>query len=386
MEAKKYRVIGLMSGSSLDGLDIAFCEFTVDTANISDWKIIHAETVPLSEMWQSRLAYLPQQSAKTYAQTHVYFGHYLADLVNDFLEKMPSSISDKNRTPDFIASHGHTIFHFPDKRFTAQIGDGAAIAVKTGYPVISDFRTQDIAINGEGTPLAPLADKHLFAGYDFYLNVGGIANVSCNVNGKMIAFDIGGANQVLNGLAQLANVEYDDGGKLSASGNIVNELLQTINSIPYFAAPYPKSLGNQWVRNNLVKTYLEYPASVEDRLRTAVEQLAEQTVSSLLQIIDTEKLEPKKFRMLATGGGVFNSFLMERIEVLFAENESAKLRGMELEIIIPEPSIIDFKEAILIALLGVLRVENIPNCLASVTGASRDTIGGSIHQGSQKFI
>lgn len=365
MSAKTYKVLGLMSGSSLDGLDIAFCEFNLENENISAWKILQAETLPFSEMWQSRLAHLPIQNALTYAQTHVYFGHYIGQLVNDFLLKYKIQ-------PDFIASHGHTIFHFPDKRITAQIGDGGALAATTGYTVISDFRTQDIAIDGEGTPLAPIADKYLFEGYDFYLNIGGIANISCNVNGKMIAFDIGGANQVFNGLANLANMEYDEDGKLAAAGEIENELLQQINSIDYFSQKYPKSLDNQWVRNNLLKLYLGYSSSVENRLRTACEQLAEQTVLSVLQIIEDEGLAHKKYRMLPTGGGVFNSFLMERMQALFLEK-------IDLEIVVPQKEIVQFKEAALMALLGVLRMENIPNCLASVTGARRDTVGGAIY-------
>lgn len=365
MAIKTYNAIGLMSGSSLDGLDIAYCKFHLENENISAWELLKAETIPFSEMWQSRLAHLPTQGALIYAKTHAYFGHYMGELVIDFMSR-------NNVIPDFIASHGHTIFHHPDKRMTAQIGDGGALAAVTGLTVISDFRTQDIAIGGEGTPLAPVADKYLFEGYDFYLNIGGIANVSCNVNGKMIAFDIGGANQVFNGLAVLMNQEYDNEGKIAASGEVVNTLLQEVNSIDYFSQNYPKSLDNQWVVQNLLKKYREFPESVENRMRTAVEQLAEQTVSSVLHIIENEGLTNKKYRMLATGGGVFNSFLMQRMQELFKEK-------VDLEIVIPEKKIIGFKEAILMALLGVLRMENIPNCLASVTGARRDTIGGAIY-------
>lgn len=365
MSIKTYQVLGLMSGSSLDGLDIAFCEFNLESENISSWEILQAETLPFSEMWQSRLAHLPAQNALTYAQSHAYFGHYMGQLVNSFLEKHKIE-------PDFIASHGHTIFHFPDKRMTAQIGDGAALAATTGYTVISDFRTQDIAIDGEGTPLAPAADKYLFEGYDFYLNIGGIANISCEANGKMIAFDIGGANQIFNRLANLVNLEYDEDGKLAASGKIENELLQQINSIDYFSQKYPKSLDNQWVGHHMIKPFLAFPASIENRLRTGCEQLAEQTVLSVLQIIEKEGLNKESYRMLATGGGVFNLFLIQRMQELFSEK-------INLEIVIPKKEIVQFKEAALMALLGVLRMENIPNCLASVTGAKRDTIGGAIY-------
>lgn len=369
MASKLYSTIGLMSGSSLDGLDIAYCKFEVSDGAISAWELLKAETIPFSEMWQSRLAHLPHQSALTYAKTHTYFGHYMGELVIDFMSR-------NDLIPDFIASHGHTIFHHPEKRMTAQIGDGGALAATTGLTVISDFRTQDIAIGGEGTPLAPLADKYLFAGYDFYLNIGGIANISCNVNGKMIAFDIGGANQVLNGLAVLANQEYDNEGQIASRGKVVEPLLQEVDAIDYFSQKYPKSLDNQWVIQNLLKKYREYPETVENRMRTAVEQLAEQTVLSLIQIVENENLTKKQFRMLATGGGVFNTFLINRIKEL----SKGKI---ELEIVIPTKEMVQFKEAILMGLLGVLRMENIPNCLASVTGAKRDTIGGAIYQGTR---
>lgn len=372
MSAKIYKVLGLMSGSSLDGLDLAMTEFHLHNNEVTKWKIIAADTIPFSEMWQSRLAHLPQQSALIYAKTHAYFGHYMGELVNSFLSKYQVE-------PDFIASHGHTIFHYPDKRMTAQIGDGAALAATTGFPVIADFRTQDIAIGGEGAPLAPTADKFLLNGYDFYLNLGGIANVSCDANGKIVAFDIGGANQMLDALARLAGVDYDDGGQLAQKGKVVDELLQQVGAVDYFSQKYPKSLDNQWVVNNLVKKYLEYPASVEDRLRTAVEQLAQQTVLDVVQVIDNEQLTNEEYKMLATGGGVFNTFLMERMQALFKEK-------IDLEIVIPEPNIIQFKEAVLMGLLGVLRVEHIPNCMASVTGARRDTIGGAIYQGTKKMI
>ena len=368
MAIKTYHSIGLMSGSSLDGLDIAFCKFKVENDIVLNWELLKAETIPFSEMWYSRLAHLPTQSALVYAKTHVYFGHYMGELVIDFMSR-------NNILPDFISSHGHTVFHHPDKRMTSQIGDGGALAATTGLMVVSDFRTQDIALGGEGTPLAPAADKYLFDVYDFYLNIGGIANISCNANGKMIAFDIGGANQVFNGLAYLADQDYDKGGKIAANGAVVNELLREVNSIDYFSKKYPKSLDNQWVVQNLLKIYREYPESVENRMRTAVEQLAEQTVLSIIQIVENERLTNNKYRMLATGGGVFNSFLIQRMQELFKEK-------INLEIIVPKQETIEFKEAILMALLGVLRLENIPNCLASVTGARRDTIGGAVYYGT----
>ncbi|MEL6926427.1 MAG: anhydro-N-acetylmuramic acid kinase [Bacteroidota bacterium] len=240
MEKKSYTVLGLMSGSSLDGLDIACCQFTINpkasdrTDFLVDWHLAQAATIRFSEQWQGRLAYLPAQDALTFAKTNTYFGHYTGELVNAFLQKF-------DLKPDFIAAHGHTIFHYPDKRLTVQIGDGAALAATTGLPVVCDFRTHDIAIDGEGAPLAPLADQLLLPGYDFYLNLGGIANVSASIGDRFVAFDIGPANQVLNALANQLDIEYDDEGKIAASGEVITTLLHEVNDIAYFRKMYPKS-------------------------------------------------------------------------------------------------------------------------------------------------
>ena len=203
-----------MSGSSMDGLDIAYCQFQIEEKRKISWQVLKAETIRYPEKWQVRLGQLVHQDALTFAKTHTYFGHYMGELVNHFIKKHKIS-------PDFIAAHGHTIFHYPMDRVTIQIGDGAALAATTGLPVINNFRTHDIALNGEGTPLAPIADKYLFPDYDFYMNIGGIANITCNANGKHVAFDIGPANQVLNILANQLGLPYDDKGAIARKG-IVN--------------------------------------------------------------------------------------------------------------------------------------------------------------------
>ncbi|MGK0365830.1 MAG: anhydro-N-acetylmuramic acid kinase [Saprospiraceae bacterium] len=367
-----YRALGLMSGSSLDGLDIAYCEIQV--ARSPEFRILHsdilvAETLPFSEQWVVRLKNLPQQNALVFAKTHTYFAHYLADLVKEFC------IKNKVK-PDFISSHGHTIFHQPENRITVQIGDGAALAGKTGYPVICDFRTHDIALNGEGTPLAPIADKWLYPGYDLYLNIGGIANISCDLDRGFIAYDIGVANQIFNTLANLAGKDYDESGDLARAGKVNQELLAQVNEIAYFSQSYPKSLDNSWISQNILPLYLEAEISLEDKMCTAVEQLAQQLQKEIEIIKRKEKLNRDKYRIFATGGGVFNTFLIERMQELCVGTE----------IVLPEPKVINFKEAALMALLGVLRVENQVNCLSSVTGAKFDTIGGAIYQGRKRFV
>ena len=380
-KTKKYTAIGLMSGSSLDGLDIACCEFevVVNTPNntnpqnaIKNWELIAAATVPFSEQWVARLHDLPRQTAYNFAKTHTYFGHYMSELVNVFLQTHQIE-------PDFIASHGHTVFHFPEKRGTTQIGDGAALAALTGYPVINDFRTQDVAIDGEGAPLAPIADQLLLQGYDFYLNLGGIANITCNANGKFVAFDIGPANQVLNIMAHQLGLPFDKDGEIAAAANPIPQLQNAVDALPYFQQAYPKSMDNNWIKEKVFPLYFESPENWEDKLHTACEQLAAQTATAIDQIIQKENFVKDQYQLLPSGGGALNQFLMQKIE---------KACNQKHQVIFAQPdnNIIEYKEAILMALMGVLRVENYANCLQSVTGAKYDSIGGSIHQGRKKMI
>ncbi len=358
-----------MSGSSLDGLDLAFCNFVLEEGlEALSWELIAADTFPFSPQCVSRLHHLAQQDALTFAKTHAYFGHYLAELSQQFLYK-------HQLKPDFIASHGHTIFHYPDQRLSVQVGDGASLAVLTGLPVVSDFRTQDVAIDGDGAPLAPLADYYLFRGYDYYLNLGGIANISALNGQRPVAFDVGPANQVLNALAQLRERPYDDAGARARRGTVQEDLLESVDALPYFGQVYPKSLDNNWVRQRVLPLYLQHPASPEDKLRTACEQLARQVRRAIALIGQQEKLplrpEVPTSSLYLTGGGAFNHFLVERIDQL--------CEPLGVSSIIPSEKIIQFKEAILIALLGVLRMERKVNCWSSVTGAKRNTIGGSVY-------
>ncbi len=364
MPAKTYKALGLMSGSSLDGLDLAFCEFSIDGTSF-DWKLLIGETMPFSEMWQARLAHLPMQNAEVYAKSHIYLGYYFGELCNAFLKK-------HNIQPDFIASHGHTIFHDPEHRYSAQIGDGAAIAATTGIQTIDNFRTQDIALNGEGAPIAPIADRYLIPGYDFYLNIGGIVNISCKANDQFIAFDISGANQVLNRLANEMGLPYDNGGQLAASGKLLPDLFEASNTLDYLNNPYPKSLSNQWVQKSLVPLFLEHEGSIPDKLCTMVHHTAYQIQQSILQIVSKENLSKDLYKMIATGGGAHNSFLIKTIQDY----------SQQVKLEIPDRNIIEFKEAALMALMGVLRLEGIPNTIHTVTGATRDTISGAIHAGS----
>lgn len=373
---KRYQVLGIMSGSSLDGLDLALCRFAIQTGHpndqlIHEWELIEGTTLPFSAKWKERLHSLPSADALDIMQADVDFGHYTGQMVNQFLEKV-------NTKPDFIAFHGHTIFHDPSKLLTVQIGDGASVAAETSLPVINQFRHQDVACRGEGAPIASIADKYLLADYDFCLNLGGISNVTALLPDKAIAFDIGPANQILNALAAHRQLEYDDEGRIAAAGQVHQPLLEQLNQADYYQQDYPKTLDNFWGRRYILSKLEASELSLEDQMRTAVAHIAHQIAHSLEKLIQKEKLHKQSYRLLPSGGGVFNTFLMKELEQM--------LEPSNITIQTPDPSFAAFKEAILMALMGVLRVENIPNVMCTVTGAARDTIGGAIHQGHSKLI
>ncbi len=359
-----YHAIGLMSGSSLDGLDIAYCHFDIKNDQIK-WEILEAETLAYDEKWQLRLSELPNQSALHFAKTHTYYGHYTGELVNQFLTK-------HNIDPDFIASHGHTIYHYPNKLFTCQIGDGAAIAAKTGLPVICDFRSHDVALEGEGTPLAPTIDKYLFPEYRFLLNLGGIANITYQLKGEQIAFDITPCNQVLNSLSELLGLEYDHNGENAAKGELIVPLYNFLNQYPFYKREHPKSLDNQDIKTKYLAKVLSYEASIQDKLHTGCKVFGHQIAQSILALQPNED-----DKLLITGGGAYNSFLLQCLSDELKE---------KLIIVKPSNQIIEYKEALLMALLGVLRVENKENCFAQITKAQSNSIGGAIYQGIKKHI
>lgn len=358
-----------MSGSSLDGLDLAYCQFEVTTEpefKVLSWQILQAEMFEYSKIWQKKLQELPQTDARNFAATHVQYGHYTGKIVADFIAKYQLQ-------PDCIASHGHTIFHHPEEQFTIQIGDGAAIAAQTNCKVINDFRAMDIALGGQGAPIASTADKYLFAEYDFMLNIGGIINITAKTNEQYVAFDITAANQILNMLAQELELDYDPAGKYAASGKLIPELLKKLNEIEYLQATYPKTLDNGWVRNTILPHFMDSSQQVEDRLYTACQHIAMSTADAIAQILVRAKPNTdKSYKMLVTGGGAFNSFLMKCVE-------QACSKHLKLHIDASQKMLIEYKEAVLMALMAVMRLEGIPNCLSSATGAKKDAIGGTIH-------
>ena len=362
-----YESLGLMSGSSLDGIDIAHCRMHWDGQKITDWQLLAAETLPYSQVWHDRLKGLPEQNALNFAKTNTYFGYYMGELVNQF--KKEKGITNI----DYIASHGHTIFHDPERRYTVQIGHGGALAAITRNKVISDFRVQDVALFGEGAPLAPLADAYLFDGYDFYLNIGGIANLSANRKGRRIGFDFAPANQVLNFLAGELGLPYDTEGQIARGGTISTALLAQLQAAGYYKKAYPKSMANEWIRAAVIPIFIENELPIADQLATATELIALELTAAIRQIRQTEAWPIENARLLASGGGVFNAYLMERMQaLLFSE---------KVDIILPEKPIIEFKESLLMSLLGLLRLEAVANCWPELTGAKRATVNGGIYLG-----
>jgi anhydro-N-acetylmuramic acid kinase len=340
-----------MSGTSLDGLDIAACIFHKE-GNTWHYEIEEAECVTYSEEWSRQLQEAPGLNGYALTKLDTSYGFFIGEKVNDFLKRLRAK-------PDLVSSHGHTIFHNPSERISLQIGKASAISAVTGLPVVSDFRSMDVSSGGQGAPLVPAADKILFGEYAYCLNLGGIANISYDENETRIAYDICPCNLVLNRLANEAGKEYDEDGSLARQGNLNSELLQQLNSWQYYLLAPPKSLDKETLLKDLMPLIQGFTIPVSDKLRTVTEHIA-------LMIAGSLKTEGKK--MLATGGGAFNSFLMERLSFLSGIN-----------VIVPDKKLVSFKEALAFAFLGLLRVMNEPNCLKSVTGAKHDSVGGSLY-------
>ena len=365
-----YRAIGLMSGSSLDGLDIVYAEFHENAAKWN-YEILHADCYPYSDEWIDRLKNAISLPALDYQLLHTDYGHYLGQQVNKFIEK-----NKLQYHVALITSHGHTSFHVPSKRMTAQLGDGAAIAAETQLPVVTDLRALDIALGGQGAPIVPIGEKLLLGDYDFFLNLGGIANLSANssISPAYIAFDICPANRILNMLVGELGKEYDAGGEIASSGETNIHLLDKLNALDYYKQPYPKSLANDFGTDIVYPLIKSTVIETKDALRTYIEHIVIQ-IKNAITALKNDK--PKKInqKLLATGGGAFNTFLMARLR--------DNLKETGIEVIIPDSRLVNYKEALIMALIGILRWRQEYNVLSSVTGAARDSIGGALWIGQE---
>ncbi len=368
MKTNHFRIIGLMSGSSLDGVDLVHCEFDIQTKpqfEMLDWSITHAQTIPFDQQTISRIKHAINLSGKDLALLDHDLGRLFGEMVQNFIEI-------NHLDPDFISSHGHTVFHYPTEGFTLQIGHPSEIVAKTGLPVIGDFRSTDIALNGQGAPFAPIVDRYLFSNYDVLVNLGGIMNASfLNDPNNIIAFDIAPCNQTLNHLASALGHAFDNRGRLAAGGTANPSLLSELSYWPFFAKTYPKSLDNTEIQTEFHAIIHRSAISLEDKLATVVELIA----LKLKEAVETQLagINPK---ILLTGGGAFNDFMVH----CFRKNIP------NATIIIPDEILISFKEGLLMTLMGLLRVSNQVNVMKSVTGGKSDHVAGAIYQGLIKRI
>ena len=346
-----------MSGTSLDGLDLCYCLIKNDGDTWS-FEIIETQSISYEPEMKAKLKNSIHLKADELLQFHNQYGSWLG-------EQSKSFISEKKLDVDYIASHGHTTHHHPEKGLTFQIGSGQHLANASEYKVICDFRSNDVALGGQGAPFVPIGDQLFFSNYDFCLNLGGISNISFNENGKRIAYDIGLANMVLNHITQKSNLAFDDGGKLARSGQLNQSMFSQLNDLEYYSLPYPKSIGYEWFIEKVVPIVERITDSMENKLHTAVHHICEKVAQA---IFNHEKKNHST--LLVTGGGALNDYLIETLQ--------EKL-GPKTEVIVPSKELIEFKEALVFALMGALRIENKINVLMSVTGAARNSSSGVLY-------
>jgi len=353
-----------MSGSSLDGLDIAFTELQ-EIAGKWNYEIIYASCLEYDAEWKQKLASSTHLPAIDYQLLHTEYGRFIGKKINEFIDT-----NNLHHQVSIISSHGHTTFHLPGKKMTHQLGDGSAIAAETALPVTSDLRSLDIALGGQGAPIVPLGEKLLFGDYNYFLNIGGIANISINKENEIVAYDVCAANRVLNMLAGEKNLAFDDEGKISSHGHIHEDLLEKLNALAYYNQPHPKSLANSFGTDIVYPLLKSFNLNLEDTLCTYTEHICRQLKKSLGEYTQNEVQ-----KLFITGGGAFNSFLIDRLQ--------KNLKEINFEIFIPQDDVVKFKEALIMALLGVLRWREQYTVLASITGASRNSIGGALWLGTE---
>ena len=351
MFKENYNVIGVMSGTSLDGVDLAYIKFN----HSENWafEIFQSETVSYSEEWLNKLKNAIHFSLSELEELNSSYTKLLASIISEFISKHHLTEIDA------VCSHGHTILHQPQNGFTLQIGNLPIIRDLVNQTIVCDFRVQDVQLGGQGAPLVPIGDELLFSEYDYCLNLGGFSNVSFNENGNRIAFDISPVNTVLNFYANELGFPYDDAGNLAKSGSVNQDLLKQLNALEFYTLPYPKSLGMEFVNAEIFPLINSYSIDVKDKLRTFVEHIAVQ-ISKICS-------KPNA-KLLVTGGGAYNRFLIERLRNYLPTTE----------VVIPDDKTIQFKEALIFGFLGVLRLRNEINVLSSVTGANKNHSSGVV--------
>ncbi len=354
---RNYRILGMMSGTSLDGLDLVFARLT-ESAGAWEYNILASGCLDYEPKMRQRLQDAIEMDFAGLLAFHTEYGRWLGEQAAKFL-------AAQDEPADAVASHGHTVHHRPEAGFTFQLGCPQEVALRTGLPCIGDFRSLDIRLSGQGAPLVPIGDRLLFGSYDFCLNLGGSSTISFERGGKRTAFDIGIANMLLNHLSRETGRPYDAGGALARSGQVLPALLHALDNLPYYRQPFPKSTGYEWFRDQIIPLLEAHRGSPEDRLHTATVHVA----GTVARQID-ELAGGSAASVLVTGGGAYNEFLME----LLREGTHPDIRVQ-----IPGDGLVENKEALVFALLGALRLSGSVNVLSSVTGALRDSSSGVLY-------
>lgn len=353
-----YIILGLMSGTSLDGLDLALCEIKRKNTQWT-YRILHSKSIPYHPELKHDLKNSISLSAEALLLLHHSYGTWLGEKAKDFLRKYTASV-------DYIASHGHTAHHRPEIGLTVQLGSGQHLANASGQKVVCDFRTNDVALGGQGAPLVPIGDRLFFGDYDFCLNLGGISNISFEKNGERLAYDIGLANMILNYITHKIHLNYDDQGQMASKGRLNEDMYKKLNGLPYYRLPYPKSIGYEWFVAEVAPIVDATEDTVPNLLNTAVHHICEM----IAQEVNANSHAKEQKSLLVTGGGALNTYLIDVLRQKLGKN---------IKVVVPERNLIEFKEALIFALMGVLRVEHEINVLKSVTGAERNSCSGVIY-------
>ena len=353
MFKESYNVLGIMSGTSLDGIDLAHINFTIKN-NRWSFTLYETETIPYESNWLNKLKTAVDFSRTELEKLNEDYTLLLGNTIKSFIKK------NKITNLDAVCSHGHTILHQPQNGYTLQIGNLPEIAEIVGVTVVCDFRVQDVKLGGQGAPLVPIGDRILFSEYDYCLNLGGFSNISFEQNGKRIAFDISPVNTVLNFYANKLGLAYDDKGTIARSGESDFNLMEELDALAYYQKPFPKSLGFEFVKTVVLPLMESYDISIEDKMHTFVKHIAKQTAFALTE---------RNGKMLITGGGTYNDFLLESMQNYLPE----------MSLVVPDAKTLEYKEALIFALLGILKLRKEVNVLCSVTGAKKDHSSGKIY-------
>ncbi|XP_064473646.1 anhydro-N-acetylmuramic acid kinase-like [Ornithodoros turicata] len=375
-DVTKYEVIGVMSGSSLDGLDIIYTRFSLTSSDCWEYNIQHCTCYNYSPTWIDKLKHATSTSALEYQLLNTEYGRYIGEYVLRFIRE--NRLDGKVH---LIACHGHTVFHLPSQLTTSTLGDGATVAAVTGLPVVSDLRSMDVALGGQGSPIALTAERKLFGNeYQFFLNIGGMACLT--YAGKnysdSFAVDVCPANQLLNLLANREGRAFDRSGEMAKSGKVSTRLLKDLDDFDYYKKSFPKSLGVDFGPEILYPLIQAHDLSTADALQTFTEHICNQ-VAEVIRLVERTVKDglPQSSKMLVTGGGARNLFLVDRL--------TERLKEFRITVVVPNDELVKFKEALVTSVIGVQRLRGEENFIGEVSGASRSSIGGAFWYGKDKI-